>query len=89
MEENKKRRMKNGERIEVKASVCDVGSLGGGETAFLFSEIVYLLGLLFFSIHHCFIPVACTDICTQCNQATENVHGHKPMRCDWMILNFR
>lgn len=63
--------------MKVKAFVCDVGSLGGGETPFLFSEIVYLsclldilLGSLFFSIYHCFIPVACTDIRTQCNQPT-------------------
>lgn len=53
----RKWRMKNGPKIKVKAFICDVGSLGGGETPFLFSEIVYLsclqeilLGLLFFSI---------------------------------------
>lgn len=92
----RKWRTKSSPKIKVKAFVCDVGSLGGGETPFLFSEIVYLscladilLGLLFFSICHCFIPVACMDIRRQCNQQTDNVHGHKPMRCDWMILNFR
>lgn len=35
----RKWRMKNGPKIKVQAFVCDVGSLGGGETPFLFSEM--------------------------------------------------
>lgn len=48
-----------------------------------------LLGLLFVSIYHCsvFIPVSCTHTRNAIKPQIDNVHGHEPMRCDWVILN--
>lgn len=94
--EDKEQGGRESQKLKIKAFVCNVGWIGGGETPFLFSEMficpasqIYC-GDYYFSalITASFLSLARTYAHNVINPQTDNVLGHKPMRCDWVILRF-